>query len=334
MLAESRLRKRLFVVALLLMALISLALVYFSPDHVEIIYLILALCAEALSFLACSWIIVALPYLRPSAVVERRLFPRQILQVAYANIVMVIAYTVQDFVEFGGMPQNKSTATLICQWLTPFGLMARTISFFTNVHTAIMFVCWSFELQKLIKPMSCSLPWLVLIGIVSGLIECFLVGGQKVHFIKDDKGPRRCEYSEDDVYGLVVMAICFCIVVIAFIAVTLKAWKDPDDALSRSVYRKIFSYLVTFLMSFSLVAILGYSRHSVNDKPPYLIAMVLEHLNGFFNVFTYSIQSKLCHAEWQTGFSGISPSEGLATPSVRGSHDEDIQQSTCSGSTL
>eukprot|EP00927_Polykrikos_kofoidii_P072367 TRINITY_DN68498_c0_g1_i1.p1 TRINITY_DN68498_c0_g1~~TRINITY_DN68498_c0_g1_i1.p1 ORF type:complete len:349 (+),score=18.38 TRINITY_DN68498_c0_g1_i1:29-1075(+) len=246
---------------------------------------------NALSFASCAWIVIFLPSLRPGY--AERLLPKQVFLISCIGVFEYVTLTIQDVIEFGGVFASVADVALACKFTMPAVLLFRNMSALLNAHITIGFVCFGLGLECLLSPMDKSLRAVIPLGILSAIIEMWLSGDIGAVHAGSERSLFRikCTFIRLDEYGAVVVFIGAFVAVAAFLVLLLRAITRREDFVANSLCWRVAPYLLTFLVTLLMAAVV-----TVGDKrqDAYIVAIILQHCNGWLIVFTYSVQSKIC----------------------------------------
>jgi len=247
--------------------------------------LVAALSTETLSFAALFSLLWFFSWLDRS--VCQRLFPRQLVQLALADLLFAIGSTMQDLLEFGDIVEHDAAASKYCfvsSWIFQYG---RIVSILTESHIAIAFVCFMFQAVSWFPLLTRSLRWLWVIGLLATLLEVWQTGWQQGAMFSDS----RCKLSYSDYVAPGVFLACFVSTLVAYSAICVKALRQRGSGLC-VVIRRTSVYPLCFLFSYMLITVELLYPKLIYDRGFYLPAQILQHLNGFFNVICYFVQSR------------------------------------------
>eukprot|EP00927_Polykrikos_kofoidii_P063695 TRINITY_DN5855_c0_g1_i7.p1 TRINITY_DN5855_c0_g1~~TRINITY_DN5855_c0_g1_i7.p1 ORF type:complete len:328 (-),score=24.25 TRINITY_DN5855_c0_g1_i7:54-1037(-) len=248
--------------------------------------------ANALSFASSAWIVIFLPSLRPSF--AQRLLPKQILLLSYIFMFLHLAITMLDIVQFGGFAWSLEDASLVCTWTLSSIFVLRSMSDFLVLHIIIGFVCLGFGLERLLSPMDKSLYAVIPFGLISGIIQKWLVGD--ISAVHDGRPARTlrpivCMSIRNDMYGTSFVLFCASVAVVAFLALMMRALRNREDNIALALCWRVALYLSVFVASNLSMVLIHLGK---KDQDDYCVAIISNRLFGFLTILIYIVQSKLC----------------------------------------
>lgn len=286
-----------------------------------------ALFAEFLTVISC--IILRVSFRRVSLSVRRRLFPRQLASLAFANLIFALGATAQDILEFGyfdginnATPSRENSGDLVlfgrvCTVTARIFQFGRHVSVLIQAHISISFVCFSFHFRWSFYWLAATLKWLWLVGLVltaaealstvnhdpddGYIIEFFARASDGTIWLNRPFDNNFC--LRNTAHSLDIVAIgslwgCFAVIIAANFAMLLNSFRRRGRSVSIAVARRTSLYPLSFVLSFTLVSYeLGTNFFFFEYIGPlrmeefYFISIVLQHLNGFLNASCYLWQT-------------------------------------------
>eukprot|EP00927_Polykrikos_kofoidii_P063696 TRINITY_DN5855_c0_g1_i9.p1 TRINITY_DN5855_c0_g1~~TRINITY_DN5855_c0_g1_i9.p1 ORF type:complete len:328 (-),score=28.22 TRINITY_DN5855_c0_g1_i9:54-1037(-) len=250
------------------------------------------LVANALSFGSSAWIVAFLPSRRPGF--AQRLLPKQIFLLSHILSFLYAVLTIQDTVQFVGIPSSLEDASLVCTWTLPTVFVLRAMMDFLVLHLIIGFVCLGFGLERLLSPMDKSLCVIIPLGIISGIIQKWLVGD--ISAVHDGRPARTlrpivCMSIRNDMYGTSFVLFCASVAVVAFLALMMRALRNREDNIALALCWRVALYLSVFVASNLSMVLIHLGK---KDQDDYCVAIISNRLFGFLTILIYIVQSKLC----------------------------------------
>lgn len=272
------------------------------------------------SILACIWLIGKVCKLPGHT--KHRLFPRQVLSLAIANIVLVICR-----VPYGWQHYDLTNLDTVYVFNLYFSFNA---VIFSELHMAVGFACQMFRCGRMLR---CLRHSFFSLWIFSGIVAA-------AELSVTTSSSTSWQWIE-----VSVAAICFAVSIVVFALVLCRARRCGDSVLQRN-WRRASAYVLNFVVTLAPIVFWSYLEGDDTVMSPLrLLANICLHANGLVNGFTYYQQSRYSRgkflqrehtdplASFEVQFGGVSqrdlsvsydPSAGsIAHQSSRGSCLED-----------
>jgi len=246
-----------------------------------------ALCAAALTCSTCLWLIVHL--CRAPVGVRERLFPKQLLYLALADVLFVVSDVPQILTDERLVDVPPEFQAVFCTYNSLMFPFFRHVSLWIEMHIAVTFVLRSSKVQAW-KALRCSLSLIWIPGLLLAVCGA-LLDSWKYNVDAGTCMPTRPGVARPvDVADL---ALCVFICAGSYLAVVLRgrARRSPGSVQSRAHLRAAM-YLINALLTYGLMFVCYANMQLFEYTQLLTVAWVLELLGGFFNSVTYASQSR------------------------------------------
>lgn len=249
---------------------------------------ILILCCNILSIGACAWLIYKLR--RLAQPLRKRLFARQLISLAVADLLFHIVDTVATYEIFGPLPSGAWFETDVCMVIFTIFTSVRLVSLLQEMIMALSFLLLAFRWKRTWRQLIIGhLLWgSWVVGIVVGIPAQLLF--TKWIWNKENE---HCEPLQKDWTSLAAIALSGVLCLGAYVAVMLHSVSlHAPGSVQRIYYRRASFYPLNFMITYLPVLILYMNPSLMHGHDwRWSIAATLESLNGAFNVATYAWQS-------------------------------------------
>jgi len=258
-----------------------------APGPDRLLSFILTLSAAILSLVACAWQLWKLRHVRRQ--IWTCLFLRQVWQLALADGFYSLVSVGVWLMNSAELLQSDPSGGLYCEVTHPLITVGRTVSVLTETHVALGLAVGSFRSLGIYDKLGKLLPWLWALGLGLGIFQELVAVEHS------------CQHHRPDRAFMYLLLVCFALTCTAHAATLIYSIRQP---VRRSVWRRVLLYPFNFVISYSMFLVLLLDQKSLEgNEVCWLIAIVMELLNGFLNVCTYSLQS--CYAQHQLATKGL-----------------------------
>lgn len=274
-----------------------------GPDRFEFLVFFLTLSAATLSLVACAYQLWKLRHVRQQ--IWTCLFLRQVWQLALADGFYSLVSVGIRATDGMGLTIGNGAPCQQCHKVTfPLLTVGRSVSVLTETHVALGLAVGSFRSFGVYEKLGKLLPWLWALGLVIAVFE-------NVYAVEHQS----CQQHHLDRTFMYLLLVCFALTCIAHGATWIYSIREP---VRRSVWRRVLLYPLNFMISYSMILMLLLDQKKLKgNEVLWLIGVVMELLNGFLNVCTYSIQS--CYAQHRLTTKGF----GLGLSFWNSNYDDD-----------
>lgn len=266
------------------------------PDaNLSVFLFLLCLQANLCSLGGCCWLVWRLRQHFPN--VRRRLFPRQLHSLAFADLFFhttaLVILTI-DWFPFANL--SLAVADTVCHTTYIVFRAARFTCLLHETHIAISFVAQTFRWMSALRILNFHLVWLWVLG---ALLATYAEWTNPWTYDANNGNckPARWKWVASEVSVFVLFA-CTLISVAAYVCVVIRScWRLPPQAVKVRNFRRAASYLLNVVLTYGLVSIAYCRMDLFRNVGFFAVASVMELYNGFFNSMTYALQSRYAAAQ-------------------------------------
>lgn len=257
-------------------------------------WFLLNLIPNSLSLVGCIWLICRLRRYSPH--IRSRLFPRQLLSLAFADLVFHVTAFPVIWIDYSPSLQvSDAMAETICQFTYIFFRIARYICLLHEMHIALSFMVQVFRCTSALLVFNRCLPSLWLLGFFLGTASSM---GNPWSYDASNTlcAPTKWRGGGDWISILMLFATAI-VCTVAYLCVVVQTCQAlPPQRVKRHNFRRACAYVVNFFFTYGLI--LGaYLDQELFTSLYFVFATALEFCNGSFNTLTYACQSRYVTAQ-------------------------------------
>lgn len=240
-------------------------------------WLVPNLICNTLSLVSCVWLVYRI--VRLPQVTRQRLFPRQLLSLALACLLMNFSFVPVVVVDFSFVSGEH-----VCG---PFYISLRTFRFIAVMQEMCIALGFFLQSVKWFSPLPILNLWTPgnwLVGLLLGTISA-------TNHWEYNHGQSQCRFILRDETSVIVVFACVTCSTIATIATMVKSLSLPRSVAKRAFKRAVWYPAVT-ICTYTLPMV-AYVRPELFTEPQWYwpLALLLELSNGFLNAAMFGIQS-------------------------------------------
>lgn len=277
---------------------------WFGDDDDEVNVLtfgkLVCIIANFASLVACLALLYKFFRMRSEA--WKRLFPRQLWNLALADILYSTA-TIVNYCSWAIVPQvHKSAQDIVCQGVVGALLSGMYVSAFVEAHIAVGFACIYWRQLRVLSFLNTTLLLVWPVGIALGVIQSVMV----VDFNEAVDNYQSCRMTEGvwEWAEATILLTAFMVSMLAYVAAARRVRQHDPDSVQRAVWKTTWVYPLNFCITYFPLIVYLLPIAATRTKAVFYVAVVLEGLNGVINAGCYAFTSRYARHQFQRSSSG------------------------------